>query len=331
MKLFHETTIDLPFPEEVVSPDLPGLRICVISDLHYARWMKDEKLSSIAKKMKEVSPDYIFIPGDLVDNNEEIAEPSSEKRLLDFLADLGHLAPTLISPGNHDAYKSPKKDEGILENPGVVAKVNQLSGVFYLSDAAYEDDQIYVFGYNQKPRYYDSGIKNARFTRPIDENVDLMLADLKSLPKIKVLHPEQTHLEPERNPLVNLPRNKLKFALVHSPVRLDHPEVRKLFAEFDYFVSGHMHDGVIPPLIFELWRGERGFIAPGKRFFPKNARVTKKTLEQKKIIAGAATDFSKQKARGLNALFPIYFTTLNFSPSSKIRIRRRYRRQKSKK
>lgn len=315
MKLFHETTIDLPFPEEVVSPDLPGLRICVISDLHYARWMKDEKLSSIAKKMKEVSPDYIFIPGDLVDNNEEIAEPSSEKRLLDFLASLGCIAPTLISPGNHDAYKSPKKDEGVLENPGFVAKVNRLPGVFYLSDAAYEDDRIYVFGYNQKPRYYDSGIKNARFIRPIDENVDLMLADLKSLP----------------NPLVNLPPNKLKFALIHSPVRLDHPEVRKLFAEFDYFVSGHMHDGVIPPLIFELWRGERGIIAPGKRLFPKNARVTKKTLSQKKIIAGAATDFSKQKARGLNVLFPIYFTTLNFSPSSKIRIRHRYRRQKSKK
>ena len=331
MKLFHETIIKLNFPEGVSVPadTEPSLKICIISDIHYARWMKTKKLSAILNKMRAKNPAYIFIPGDLVDNNEEIAAPTDEKRLLNFLGKLGKIAPVLIAPGNHDAYRSPRKDEGILENPEFITKVNALDDVFYLSDAVYEDEEIYVFGYNQKPRYYDSGKKSARFIRPIDENPNLMLADLDSFKTTRIFEKSHTGVvetTAARAPFINLPKDKLKFALVHSPARLDHPRIRKIFAEFDYLVSGHMHFGVIPPLIFEIWRGERGLIAPGKKFFPKNARVSKKTLARKEIISGAVTNFSKSAARGLNALYPIYFTTLIFSKTPKTKIRRKYRR-----
>lgn len=331
MKLFHETIIHLPLKAtaslgtSAISPKTPAvssassdtpanstssvnLKICILSDLHFARWMKPQKLSAIIQKMQKTRPDYIFIPGDLVDNNEEIKALSDEKRLLNFLASLGRIAPAIITPGNHDAYRSPKKHEGIAENPDFLKKVNQLDQVFYLNDTTFEDDRLYVFGYNLKPRYYDSGVKHARFIRPIDESVELLLEDLK------------------KQPLKNLPKNKLKFILIHSPVRLDDPHVRAELAEFDYSVSGHMHFGVIPPLIFEIWRGERGIIAPGKKFFPKNARVSKKTLKNKKIISGAVTNFSKSSTRGLNAFYPIYFTTLIFTDSPKVQIRRKYRR-----
>ena len=323
MKLFHETTISLVPAASIFVNNLPKT-ICILSDIHYTRWLKDWKFDAILHKMRAKKPDYIFIPGDLVDNNEEISTPAHEKRLLDFLKALGKIAPTLISPGNHDAYRSPRKNGGIAKNPEFIAKVNQLPHVSYLSDQCYEDDHIFIFGYNQKPDYYDAGHQGAHFAHPIDEDADLMVKDLQKIKTVQLFC--ATRKAVSRDPFHDLPQDKLKFALVHSPVHLGDPRIRHFFAGFDYLISGHMHNGVVLPGLFELWRSDRGIIAPGKRLFPKNARLSKKTLADKKIISGAITNFSKSSARWLNAFYPVYFTTLNFDGKTAPKIRRKYRR-----
>ena len=155
MKLFHETHINF-------YSDSP-LKICVISDIHFSYQVKNKKLNALLLKLRARKPDYIFLPGDLVDCNDMIFKPSEEARLLKFLENLGEIAPTLIAKGNHDVYKTASKEHKkktgdnweLFENTDFIKKVRALKNVFYLDNEAYEDEKIYALGFTQSPEYFN--------------------------------------------------------------------------------------------------------------------------------------------------------------------------------
>lgn len=302
MKLFHETKIKFYSKK--------ALKICVISDIHFSYQVKNEKLDALILKLRERKPDYIFIPGDLIDSNDMIFEKTEEERLLYWLSRLGEIATVILSVGNHDVYKKAskkyKKKTGnsweIFENLEFIEKVNNLSNVHYLNDEVYEDSRIYVLGFTQKPEYYNfSSKKHVTVFNPVDEDIEEMLRELDDLDQKKIQ---------------NLPKNKLKFALIHSPVYLNEYRVKAELAEFDYFISGHMHNGIVPPVVDEFWRGTRGVVSPTKNMLPAGIRNTIKTTEDKSIIAGAVTTWHECTglAHNLNAFYPSYFMTLEFLP-----------------
>ena len=233
MKLFHETLIKLYSKNE--------FKICVLSDIHFSYRVTNQKLNSLRAKLERRKPDYIFMPGDIVDSNNMIENEAEEKRLLNWLESLGKIAPTLISEGNHDVYKKSTKKERqktgdkwqIYKNTGFVKKVNSLNNVFYLNNEVYEDDNIYVLGVSLSPKIYCllREEKAAMKTSKTGENIDEFLKTLKSIEKYTK----------------NLPREKKKFALIHSPASLSEKVIKAELSEFDYLVSGHMHNGLIMP------------------------------------------------------------------------------------
>jgi len=299
MKLFHETKIK--FYSKISQP-----RICVLSDIHFSDQVKNKRLDAIMNKMREKKPDYIFIPGDLIDSNDMISDSKEEERLLNWLKGLGEIATVIISVGNHDVCKKPnvknrlKGDWEVYENHKFLEKVNALENVFYLNDEKYEDSKIYVLGFTLSPNYYNFLGQRASVLHPVHEKLDEILSELDNI---------------DQKLITNLPKNKLKFLLIHSPVFLTDHRVKAELAEFDYFVSGHMHNGIVPPVIDELWRSSTGFVSPTHNMLPRNIRTTKKTVADKMIIAGAVTTWHECSGplHNLNAFYPTYFMTLEFT------------------
>jgi|GEM_PF-208157 len=319
----NSTTDSAEIPLE--KPTRHNLKIFVLSDIHFSYQVKSEKLDKIANFIKNRNPDYIFLPGDLVDSNNMIESESEQNRLLSFLESLGKIAPLFISPGNHDNYTKPPKKRSKFsikphnweyqENREFISKINALQNVHYLSDEIYEDKNIFVLGLNLKPEYYnyDSNPKY-KITDPIHENVEELLTELDNL--------DQKYLK-------NLPKNKLKFALIHSPVCLDDYRVKAELSEFDYFISGHMHNGCVPPVLDEITPGERGLISPTKNLTPVACRNTGRKNGDKRIVVGAVTSFHECIGvwHNLNIFYPTYLAELNFKNDKKLK-RKPYVRKK---
>ncbi len=305
MKLFHETKIKL-YSEK------SQLKICVISDIHFSDRVSSRKLNALVQIIKKREPNYIFVPGDIVDYNDLIFDEKEENRLLDFFEKLGQIATTLISVGNHDEYKLATKEHrkktgekyAYYKNEKFIKKLNNLANVFYLDNEKYEDENIFVVGITQKAAYYNfyhSDKKTTVFT-PTKESVEEFINELDSL---------------DQSLLSKLPAGKQKFALIHSPVVLTDPKVQTKLKEFDYFVSGHMHNGVVPPIIDIVWRSSRGVVSPTRNLLAKNTRLDKKTLQKRLIISGAVTTWHKDLHR-INFAYPTYFTTISFEDQKQL-------------
>ena len=260
MKLFRLSTYRLFRPslfdhhKKLQDP----FKVMVMSDLHFSYQVTDQKLEAIVRQTKSLAPKYILMPGDLVDTLDMVDAESELQRFLNFLKSLGELATVIISVGNHDMYRKPKGGHHgwqYDENNQLFDQIRQLKNVHLLDNQVYEDQYIYCLGYTQSPAYYKS--KNG-----VTENLPQMIKELQSLPE---------------NYLYHLPPKKLKFALIHSPVFLNNSEIKYQLREFDYFISGHMHNGIVPPVFDELINNSRGLISPTKKWAPDNSRNTLKT------------------------------------------------------
>ena len=162
-----------------------------------------------------------------------------------------------------------------------------------LDDEVYQDNDIFCFGYTQKKSYYtEDGVNFA-------ENAEAQLEDLTKT-------------------LVNLPEppvDKLKFALIHAPTYLQTPDIEFLLQPFDYILSGHMHNGIVPPVLDEFWHNQKGIISPTKKLFSGACRHTLKTYDDKLIVVGPVTTFHAHLGlfEKLNAFYPTYLTYLEIS------------------
>lgn len=298
MKLFRLSTYRLFCPsifdhhKKLQDP----FKIMVMSDLHFSYQVTDQKLEAIVSQTKFLAPKYILMPGDLVDTLDMVDDEFELQRFLNFLKSLGELAMVIISVGNHDMYRKPKGGHHgwqYDENNQLFDQIRQLKNVHLLDNQIYEDQYIYCLGYTQSPAYYKS--KNG-----VTENLPQMIKELQSLPE---------------NYLYHLPPKKLKFALIHSPVFLNNSEIKYQLRGFDYFISGHMHNGIVPPVFDELINNSRGLISPTKKWAPDNSRNTLKTYADKLLVVGALTTFHEaiKPFNKLNAFFPSYLTLMEFT------------------
>ncbi|MDO4759191.1 MAG: metallophosphoesterase [Candidatus Saccharibacteria bacterium] len=300
MKAFHLTT------HHFYRQSHHSLKIFSISDIHFSDQVSSKLLSAIAQLFRQHHPTHILIVGDLIDYLQVIEQPSEKQRLLDWLAELGQIAPTIIGFGNHDFYRLASTGfsrHWLIARPTkFFREIRSLPGLHLLDNQAYQDDQLFVLGFTLPPAYYHA--TRPSFLSPKFEDQHLLIQEFQKLP---------TQLR------VNLPTTKLKFALVHSPLHLLEPTVTPLFAEYDYLLSGHLHRGITPPIINEIWPSTRGFISPTRHLFPKNVRNTIRTNEDKLIINGAITTLQKCTGplRILNGLFPAYINLLEFSNQKK--------------
>ena len=298
MKIFQETTYKLYHKTPLFSGQSKSLKIAVISDIHFSRLVKNLKLRAIIKQFELARPDYIFIPGDLIDTLECVDSESERQRFLNFLQNLTAISSVrkmIVGLGNHDFYRIPENKKGwlIVRENDFFEALRRIPNLVLLDDQTYQDDDIFCFGYTQKKSYYtEDGVNFA-------ENAEAQLEDLTKT-------------------LANLPEpptDKLKFALIHAPTHLQTPDIEFLLQPFDYILSGHMHNGIVPPVLDEFWRNQKGIISPTKKLFSGACRHTLETYDDKLIVVGPVTTFHAHLGllEKLNVFYPTYLTYLEIS------------------
>ena len=289
-----------------------ALKFFLISDIHFSNKVKSTTLRAITEQAHQKQPDYIIIAGDIIDSLDCIQDTSNLKRLTSWLEQLGKAAPVLIGLGNHDFYRKNPEHHSIFSgkrhwfsetNSAFINTVNSIDNIQLLNNEVYEDDNVYIFGFTQTPEYYQfhrDNKHNASIIHPGNEDLDVMLSNLDAL---------------DQNLIYNLPKHKAKIAIVHSPVYLTDPQVAAKLYEFDYFISGHMHNGIVPPILNDFWSSDRGLIAPGRKLFPHGARPKITSPYDKIIILGAISTVqeSAKPITFMNGIFPVNIATLELT------------------
>lgn len=297
-KLQHTITYKLYHPSVK-----QNFKVASISDLHFSRYVKDKKLKSLFFALKKITPDYILIVGDLIDSIETIEKKEEGERLKDFLSQIASLAPVLIAKGNHDfTSKSKKKlpSNLLIERSNKYFKeISDLVNIYVLDNEVYEDSRVYIIGITETLDYYRH--KNRSIFIKEKESKEELIRILKE----------------QKEKLHSLPKDKVCLAMLHSPIYLKEEKIQEELEEFDYILSGHMHNGCIPPILNEIWPSSYGFIAPNKTLFPNNARNTLKRKEDKLVVNGALVTFQESAKwfQCFNFLFPMESTVLEFTES----------------
>ncbi len=103
--------LEVPMPQ--LPPELDGLRLVQLSDLHLGTILREEWLSARLAQVQALKPDMVLITGDLVDGNARHV-----KRLLpllrEFKAPLGVYAVT----GNHEFYAGLEESVKLFRDAG---------------------------------------------------------------------------------------------------------------------------------------------------------------------------------------------------------------------
>ncbi|MBR3661250.1 MAG: metallophosphoesterase [Bacilli bacterium] len=281
-------------------------RISVLSDLHFNDKTLDSKLQMILNKLDKDKPNYILFPGDLLDSSDVINNLKDKRRLLLFLKRMSNIAPVIISLGSHDYTV-----KGIFFNEtGTMLKeiypeelfneVSNIKNVDILNNESIVDNQLYIVGYTGSFYYYNPITSNKLniFSKRLEDR-NLMLKEIKEL----------------KQKIGQIPKDKINLLMAHSPVYLKDLLITNELTEFDYFISGHMHNGLVPPVINELFNTSRGLASPNRTLFPKNVRNTLRINNDKLIVNGQLTTFHENHGifSKLNFIYPSYMTTIDFT------------------
>jgi len=283
------------------------LNFVLLSDLHFSSCLKNEVLEKIIDYTEQKQPSYILFLGDLVHCLSEIDNEAQRKRLASFMERLSDIAPIIAIFGNHDFYRyDENKHHGWhISSPNIIVDIiKDNPRITFLRNESYEDDNIYVYGFAPDSEYYsyDSAHNHQKTTifNPQKEDKNIFIHNLKQIPDKKI------H---------GLKKHKINLFLCHSPVYLGDKHVLPFLSDFDATISGHMHNGVVPPALNDIWQSDRGIIAPGNTILPRRARNGALSYKDPNIILGAIQSIQPYHnfIGLLSHAFPIYAATLSFS------------------
>lgn len=314
--LRHVTTIKFPKRRR---------NILAFSDLQYDSSFTVSRLMQLLKYLEteivKSQIDYVFFLGDLVNSLNVLEDAISYTKLLEFLRQLALAAPLIIVLGNHDQYYYAKNR--FRARPDLYHKfcadLKQIPQVHLLGTdpeidyPIFDDGAIRILGLNlPQTCYYKQGSTEASLQ----------------------------HGQAEFNKLINRYLPQLKstkfrdyYLLVHSPRYLS----SRLDSHSDVMVlAGHMHHGVVPPVLDELTKfTHQGIVGPGLNrtgphntqfeLFPPYARL-RPTNKRPWHTVRPSTYFGSGLFKLFNHLYPkiSYSLILGDSRSDKLTVTEHY-------
>ena len=275
-----EHNICLPFKNN-------SINFKYFSDIHKSNTVSKEKLYNIIDFINDSNTDYVGIGGDLIDLTNDFKDNKEEKRILiNWLKDISSNYKTLISLGNHDFLKKTNNNYEYEYLKDFWEEINSINNI-YLSHftRTYVDNNVYIYMPELDYQYYENTTH--------DEDINVLIKTLKD----------------DKDIITNLNPYKIKIMMIHSPYLLDNKEVLEYIKEFDIILSGHMHNGLVLPLIGKIIKNNRGIVTPCGKLFKDNCRGVKILEIDKKqiylIISGGITKLSKNSGL-LNRFDSIY-------------------------
>lgn len=118
----HLETTYYTYKAEQLGADLDGYRIVQISDLHNAKFGKNNQ--RLVDRIRECDPDMIVLTGDLVDSNH-----TNVDRAVQFVNEIVKICPVYYVTGNHEYWLDTSEYENLMDgvaSAGVIILDNQV-------------------------------------------------------------------------------------------------------------------------------------------------------------------------------------------------------------
>ena len=238
MKLFNKIyNLKNKVPKEII----------LISDIHYASKKDIKYLNKLYLKLKELDPEYICIPGDLIDE----AYIKDEDILIEWLEKLSQISKVIYSLGNHENCVNKKKKQ-FGYNKNLLNKISNIKNLYLLDNNNVEIDNINFIGITIPMKYY--------LEKEVDDK------ELKD-----IFHKLKTK------------KRKYNILLCHSPIDICTSNYLK-DSNIDLVLCGHMHGGILPRFLRKIFKNS-GIISPERKLFPRNSYGYIKICDTEVIIS----------------------------------------------
>ena len=217
--------------------------IVLISDIHYNDKRDIKRLNKILDNIKKIKPNFICIPGDIIDKSTI----DDEDILISWIEELSNVAKTIISIGNHEFYiNKSKKIFGL--NSNFYNKLRNIKGIYVLDNSNLIIDKINFIGITENP---------------------LLLED-KTYQTINDFNKSLSYFNSDKY---------YNIVLCHSPIHISDERVLN-GKKINLVLCGHMHGGAVLPILRPLFKSN-GLVSPTKELFPKNVygKFTKKDTD----------------------------------------------------
>lgn len=162
----HLETTHYTYAAEQLGADLEGYRIVQISDLHNAKFGKNNQ--KLVGRIRECEPDMIVLTGDLVDSNH-----TNVDRAVQFVDEIVKICPVYYVTGNHEYWLEKSEYDELMD--GLIG-----AGVVILDDQVVEisrgDAKFRLVGLDDKSL--------------ADGTLEALLSDEKELTVVLVHEPQ---------------------------------------------------------------------------------------------------------------------------------------------
>ena len=220
-------------------------KIVLMSDIHYHSKNDIKRLNNVLDNIKKIKPNYICIPGDILDK----ANVFDFNLLIEWLKKLSSVTKVIVTLGNHEFYVKKSKNIYRLSDKHI-NKIKQIENLYLLNNENKIIDDINFIGLVLPIEHYMINLED-------EEEFKKYIKNIKSNKKY------------------------YNILLCHSPVNISKKEILDKI-NVELVLCGHMHGGMVPDFLRFLF-GTKGLISPQKRLFPKNVYGRIK-VENKNVI-----------------------------------------------
>ena len=239
-------------------------KILTISDLHWDQKLNKNDVDDLIVQINDYLPNYIFLLGDVC-TYKSLEDYDFKDTLLYFYKLLALISKTYIVFGNHDYINSDTQKRCFIDVNKLLSFYDK-TRIQVLNNEIITENNLNIIGFNKNPETYK-----------------YELLDTKDLEQ------EITSLMEKINNLLN--KDYYSILLTHS--HLDLLKLKKeLLENIDMILSGHTHNGLVPPFLERVFPPNTS-IMTGNKFFQKDTRG--EFIHDKKvfIVNGGVTKISQ--------------------------------------
>lgn len=242
--------------------NIKDLTIYLFGDIHYDDRYDKNKLKRLKEYLNEKEKDYIFIVGDLINNNNI----QDIETLLMFIEDISSNCKTIITFGNREFIQIINRKRYQTEPALLMGGLKKIDNVTVLRNSCKKEDNLNLFGIENSSYYYET----------MDEKI--YVDDLKQkLPK-------------------KFDEKSFNIVLSHTPLgeyAIEKKDRITALNDCDLFVSAHNHNCLTFPFLENVLEKNRGIMLKHK-LYPNYARGSYQKDDMNVVINGGITKFSNK-------------------------------------
>lgn len=214
-------------------------KLLITSDIHFQPSVNKELFLLLIKYAQEVKPDYILMPGDMIETMSFLDYSSEKDFFENIIRSLAEICPVIMIPGNHEISDfSPSNFKNRLSNDNTnlsalkyFDSLNKIKNVYFLNNESISFGKTTFFGFNPKLNSYQK------------INDDKVIDDF---------------IEDYIKTGFNMAKDCYNILLTHSPLQIVDGKVLSAIPDFknvtDLVVSGHLHDGYLPKIMDKKYK-----------------------------------------------------------------------------